>query len=216
MSDVLARLMGFGVLVGACIVKLPQVAQIAKTRSVWGISEASVLVEWIGYSATAYYSILMRYPFSAWGEAGIITLQCTAVLFMFWSFSDHLALYPRLAVVAAWMLTSVCLFTFDVPAAIVAGIGFSPSVLFVAARLPQVCLNFQQGHTGQLAPATFTLQLLGNMVRLFTTFQLLESDPVVIVGHCSSGLLNAIILLQIVRFRKVTQALQHPKVQKQL
>merc|ERR1711879_674677 len=112
-----------------------------------------------GYGATTYYSLIMQYPFSAWGEAFIVLLQCTAILFMFWHFADGLWLYPRLVAFVGWMVCSLWLLTVELPPWLETGIGLAPAGLFAAARVPQVWQNFRQGHTGQLAPATFALQL---------------------------------------------------------
>lgn len=77
-------------------------------------------------------------------------------------------------------------------------------------------LNHRQGHTGQLAPATYAMQLSGNAARLFTTVHGLGADPVVLAQHGSTALLNAVVLLQMARYRRVTAVLStgRAKVQK--
>lgn len=204
-ADILAKLVDFGVLAGACIVKLPQVMKIVRSRSVLGISEASVVVEWVGYSLSCWYNLLMRYPFSAWGESSFVALQSSVILFLFWWLADGIDLQPRLGALVAVLVVAFLANVIEVPTAVIAVIGLSPAGLFVVARVPQVLMNYQQGHTGQLAPATFALQLAGNAARLFTVLHDLGGDPVCLAQHGSAALLNAIILAQVVKYRRVNK-----------
>mmetsp|Transcript_108956 Transcript_108956/g.307059 ORF Transcript_108956/g.307059 Transcript_108956/m.307059 type:complete len:219 (-) Transcript_108956:231-887(-) len=204
-ADVLATLVNYAVFLGACVVKMPQVGRIARARSAVGISEASLVIEGCGYSMVCYYSLLMKYQLTAWCENGVITLQALAVLVLYWVFAEGVDIRSRLAALAAWFVGSYLFLTADVPARVLAAVGFGPTLLFAAARVPQVILNAKQGHTGQLAPETFALQLAGNLARLFTTCHLLLGDPIVLSGHLSSAVFNAIILAQIVRYRDATR-----------
>merc|ERR1719382_926104 len=103
---------------------------------------------------------------------------------------------------ASGMLASLAA---ELPRQLVALVGLAPAGLIIVARLPQVLLNHRQGHTGQLAPVTFALQLAGNAARVFTVLHDLGGDPVVLAQHGSAGLLNAIILAQIARYRRATK-----------
>lgn len=205
--DGLAELVNLAVLAGSCIVKLPQLVQIANSKSVLGISEAATILEWVGYTATCLYNLLMRYPFRAWGEAAFTTVQCTAILIMYWMFDASVHKPSRLIQVMILVVMSCCLLASNASDSVISVIGLLPACLSIAARVPQIALNHQQGHTGQLAPATFALQLAGCLARLFTTIHVLLGDPVVLFGHGSSAILNLIILLQIFKHRRATLVL---------
>lgn len=45
------------------------------------------------------------------------------------------------------------------------------NVVFMAARVPQIVSNFRTRNTGQLSLATNAINLLGCVVRIFTTIQ---------------------------------------------
>jgi len=201
-----SQLASAGVIAGSSVVKLPQATRIARARSVLGLSELTLTAEWIGYSAGNYYNFARRHPFSAWGEAAPITVQSTVILLMYWRFKRGLDIRPRLLFLLAWLAASVWLFTAEVPPAVVTAIGLLPTVALLVARVPQILLNSKQGHTGQLATATIFLQFAGNAARIGTTLCFLGYDPVVLAGHIAGASSNAIILLQIARYKPVTRS----------
>jgi len=86
----IAKLLGYCVVVGAAIVKLPQIIKIIQRKSVFGVSFTSVLFEVISYviqsstqiSAVAY-NIYRSNPFSVYGETLLITLQMIVIHLLF-------------------------------------------------------------------------------------------------------------------------------------
>ncbi|KAH6939261.1 hypothetical protein HPB50_016634 [Hyalomma asiaticum] len=58
-----SKCLGYGIIVGSTLVKVPQIVKIVQTQSGEGISVTSVLMELIGMTATAAYSYAQRYPF---------------------------------------------------------------------------------------------------------------------------------------------------------
>mmetsp|Transcript_10806 Transcript_10806/g.27942 ORF Transcript_10806/g.27942 Transcript_10806/m.27942 type:complete len:222 (-) Transcript_10806:67-732(-) len=216
LADVLGKMIDIGVLLGSCIVKFPQVLKIGRARSVVGISEASIVVEGIGYVSTCWYSAMLGYPFGSWGEAAIVSVQCFMMLLMFWFFSeDGLNLRIRFCALFVVALCCVALQLVELSPAVVAAIGLVPSLLFLIARVPQILLNHQQGHTGQLAAATFFLQLAGCLARIFTVMHSMGGDVICLAQHVSSGVLNLILLLQIAKFKKATHAVVSGGLKKQ-
>eukprot|EP00931_Biecheleriopsis_adriatica_P044195 TRINITY_DN25259_c0_g1_i2.p1 TRINITY_DN25259_c0_g1~~TRINITY_DN25259_c0_g1_i2.p1 ORF type:complete len:233 (-),score=46.55 TRINITY_DN25259_c0_g1_i2:23-685(-) len=202
----LAAVLNAAVLSGSLVVKLPQLLCIGRARSVLGLSEASFALQAVGYSLTCCYALLLGYPFAAWGESGIITVQAFMILLMFWVFDKGINVRLRFACTAAWTAALFWLVTSgSVLPQLLALIGYTPGVIFFVARMPQILLNHRQGHTGELSAATHALQLAGCLARIFTTFAQLGGDSAMLLGQGSAALLNAVLLWQMYRYRKVTR-----------
>ena len=85
-------------------------------------------------------------------------------------------------------------------------LGSLPFTLNLLARIPQIALNFKNGHTGQLALLTFAMAFAGNLARVWTTASKLN-DPLTLASHTSAAILNGTILAQIALYRptKITK-----------
>uniref|UniRef100_A0A0K8RKC5 Mannose-P-dolichol utilization defect 1 protein homolog n=1 Tax=Ixodes ricinus TaxID=34613 RepID=A0A0K8RKC5_IXORI len=60
-----SKCLGYGIIVGSTLVKVPQIVKIVQAQSAEGISVTSVLLELIGVTASTAYSYAQRYPFSS-------------------------------------------------------------------------------------------------------------------------------------------------------
>lgn len=72
--------MGYGIVAGASLLKLPQILGVLRSGSAAGLNLASFELENIGYSIHTAYGFILGLPFSAYGEAVIILLQNTLLL----------------------------------------------------------------------------------------------------------------------------------------
>lgn len=91
-----------------------------------------------------------------------------------------------------------------VPAKYLYILGASPVVLSIWSRLPQILLNLRQGHTGQLALATFAMSGLGNLARVYTTIKQTPEDTISVFSMVISSVLNITLVLQILVYWKST------------
>lgn len=62
-----SKLMGYGLVVGGAIVKVPQVIKIFIDKSVFGISFPSIIMESLTNWITIIYSLYRGNPFSIYG-----------------------------------------------------------------------------------------------------------------------------------------------------
>jgi uncharacterized protein with PQ loop repeat len=69
--------------VGASIVKVPQIIKILSKRSTFGVSFESVILEEITQSAAVAYNIFRGNPFSIYGETLLITIQMIVIHLLF-------------------------------------------------------------------------------------------------------------------------------------
>ena len=79
--------LGFGIIAFACIVKLPQILKIAKSKSASGLSMLSFELEQLALTVHATYGSILGLPFSAYGEAVVLILQNTLLLSQIYVFA---------------------------------------------------------------------------------------------------------------------------------
>lgn len=72
--------LGYGIVVGAAGLKVPQIRSVLRSRSAEGLNFSSFELENIAFSIHTAYGFILGLPFSAFGEAVIILLQNTFLL----------------------------------------------------------------------------------------------------------------------------------------
>ena len=76
----LLQVLGYAIVAGAGLLKVPQILGVLRSRSAQGLNLASFELENIGFSIHTAYGFVLGLPFSAFGEAVIILLQNTFLL----------------------------------------------------------------------------------------------------------------------------------------
>lgn len=71
----LSKLLGYLVVLGATIYKVPQIVTILRKSSVAGLSLQMYLVECLSFSVTLAYNLRNNNPFSTWGETIFMIVQ---------------------------------------------------------------------------------------------------------------------------------------------
>ena len=66
---VVSKVLGYGIVAGSAMVKLPQVAKIARAGNVDGLSSSSIALELTATIASFSYFAPLGYAFSTWGCA---------------------------------------------------------------------------------------------------------------------------------------------------
>lgn len=72
--------LGYAIIAGAAIVKVPQILTVLRSKSAEGLTFMSFELENIAFSIHMAYGFLMGLPFSAFGEAVLILAQNTFLL----------------------------------------------------------------------------------------------------------------------------------------
>lgn len=86
---VLSKALGYGIILGAVLVKLPQIMKIVSAGSGKGISLVAVMCELFAISATTTYGFAMSFPFSAYGEGLFLTIQTSLIAFLILFFGGN-------------------------------------------------------------------------------------------------------------------------------
>lgn len=195
MKIVLSKILGFGIILGSMLVKLPQVIKIARAKSAEGINFFSVLCELIAVSATSSYGFARQFPFSSYGEGIFLVLQTTSIAFL-------VLLYGRSLMSAMTFLgiyVAVMAYLFS-PAVPITFLAFLQSVnigIIILSKVLQATTNYKNGSTGQLSVITVTLLFLGSILRIFTSVQE-TGDPLTVFTYIVSTFANGLILSQII------------------
>jgi len=212
---VLSKTLGYGIVAGSAGVKLPQVAAILRAANVSGLAGSTILIEMISSISSVAYFAALGYPFSTWGESCFILLQQAIITALYFHYTGGL-LTGRFAITAsAGGALGVALYQRSVPdlalpAPLCDALGVSrcsltctqlagslPVVLMLVGRVPQILQNLRQGHTGQLALATFVLNVAGCAARVFTVLHELD-DKLALVSAISGLVQNLVLVAQIV------------------
>jgi len=205
MQAVMAKIMGYGILVGSLFLQMPQIVKISTSRSVTGISRASRYSEVPINSSACIYHILKKLPFSTWGENAAVLTQNLIIVGLVWIYEDQNRVSKREMLAVAAGFIALCFAQFSLPPALYPLMIYINIPLVFASTVPQVMRNFRQKHTGQVAILSNFLKLVGCSVRFFTTLTLIGVDLGLLVNYGFGGAMNAIIVGQGIAYREETK-----------
>ncbi|XP_049850996.1 uncharacterized protein LOC126324531 [Schistocerca gregaria] len=192
----LSKLVGYGVVLGSSIVKLPQIFVIWKARSVAGISFAMFYLESLGYLVNFGYNYHLQLPFSTWGENLFLMVQDFVILAFLYRYTTGFS--ARFWACFSSLLAAVVLIIGGcVPASVMSILEAGSIVIFASSKLAQVTNNYRLKSTGKLALTTFGLSFLGSVARVFTTVQELSDVGLLLAAAWINSILNGVITFQI-------------------
>jgi len=196
----LSKLLGFGVILGSTIIKVPQILKILGAKSATGIDLESVLLELFSYMVTIAYSFRQSFPFSTYGELTFISAQNLVIVFLIFLFGGGISL-SFFGILAGYFIL-LYLFLFNSSIVDWSIILFLQNLnigIIILSRLRQIWSNLRAKSTGQLAFLTWFLQFAGTAARVFTTLQE-TNDKILLTSFLVSVVLNGIVVLQIVYY----------------
>lgn len=188
-----SKVLSYGIICGAVLVKVPQIVKIVRSRSTAGLAPSMYVLENLGYLITVVYNLRHGYPFSTFGEAVFLLLQGFVLVALFGVFNRRLGL----TVAGAGVFAALAYFLGQVATpAQLAQAQMATIPIFAASRLPQIARNYTSGSTGVLSLVTVLLNALGSCARVFTTLTEVQ-DQAVLLAVCSSATLNLVLLGQL-------------------
>jgi len=90
-SFTFSKVVGFLIVLGAFILKVPQILKILSSGSVEGISAFSYYIETINFISTAGLSIHLGLDFWVYGETLVITVQNLIIILMIWNIEKNIS-----------------------------------------------------------------------------------------------------------------------------
>ncbi|KAL8177028.1 UNVERIFIED_CONTAM: Mannose-P-dolichol utilization defect 1 protein [Gekko kuhli] len=192
--------LGFAIVAGSLMVKLPQIFKITGAKSAEGLSFHSILLELLAITGTMTYSIANGFPFSSWGEALFLMLQTVAIGFLVQHFGGRTG--RGLSFLLLYFGALSFLLSPLSPMSVVTVLQASNMPAVVISRLLQAATNYQNGHTGQLSAVTAFMLFAGSLARIFTSIQE-TGDPLMALTYVVSSACNAIITAQLLYYWNV-------------
>ncbi|KAK9524501.1 hypothetical protein VZT92_016892 [Zoarces viviparus] len=194
---ILSKGLGFGIILGSVMVKLPQIFKLMGAKSAEGLSFHTVLLELLAITGTMAYSIANKFPFSAWGEALFLMLQTIAIGFLIQHYGGRTSRGLLFLVVYFGLL--VLVLSPVTPMSVVTSLQASNMPAIIVGRLIQAASNFRNGHTGQLSAVSVFLLFAGSLARIFTSLQE-TGDSLMALTYVISSACNGIIALQVLYY----------------
>ncbi|KAL6756521.1 hypothetical protein V8C86DRAFT_2647007 [Haematococcus lacustris] len=196
-TELVAVLLGYGVLVGSCFRSVPQIVKSLRAGSAEGLSLTSNVSEMLCYTVMVAYNFSHAYPFTTYGEIIACWLQDLVLVGLI---LRYMSVPPALLLACSAAFVGLCAWLFTpgaCPPAWLSALQFSTLfVMAVGGRLPQIVLNIKRGNAGVMSLTTSALNVVGNVVRIFTTL-VLTQDMLLLAGCVTGGILNAVILWQV-------------------
>lgn len=92
----ISKLIGYLIISGAMIIKVPQILKIYKNKSVHGISKSLFYLEIFMYLHSSSYSLHHNIPFSVYGENYFILVQNFIIVLLFWTYSKEIGILEQI------------------------------------------------------------------------------------------------------------------------
>lgn len=134
---VVSKALGYAIITGSLILKLPQILKILSAKDVTGLTPASFYMEVLLYVSSTIYNVLRGYPVSTWGENLVILVQNVVLVLLLWAYyTPKIAYTTRFMLVVVFVgLTTGMLLTPPEYQWALASAGIPVSIV---ARIPQV------------------------------------------------------------------------------
>eukprot|EP00794_Sanderia_malayensis_P010726 gene10726-11874_t len=196
----LAKGLGYGIVLGSSLVKVPQVVKVLQANSVVGLSFLSIMMELMSLLFNTSYSMDQGFPFSAWGESLFMSIQDVILILLFFYYNNQLSMaFVFIPVYAG----AFYVLSFGItPLYVLEKLQATCVIIMALSKLLQIVANFNNGHTGQLSAITVFLLLAGSLARIFTSMH--ETNDLLFLSQfLVSCALNCILWGQILYYWNV-------------
>lgn len=193
----ISKCLGYAIICGSSIVKVPQILKIFKARSGDGISLISVSLELVAISSSWAYGKGKNFPFSSYGEAVFLALQTTMIAFLVLYYCGQTT--KGLIYVSIYVACMAFLLSPQAPGSLLALLQGGNMILVSVSKLVQAIANYRNSSTGQLSVITVYMLFLGSVARIFTSIQE-TGDSMVIATYALSSIFNGVIAAQFIYY----------------
>lgn len=189
-----SKLLGFAIITGACVVKVPQIVAILRSRSVDGIDPLAVYTDLLSYLLTLSYHLVRGSMFSSFGEAAVIAVQSIAIVLIMWSINPPGTAHSAGVAAALAIATGA---VFNLPEHLLAYVIAASTVVNIVSRFSQALANYRQSGVGQQSFVTLFLNFGGSAARVFTSSVEVKQVEV-LLSFAIAAALNGLLLAQYV------------------
>lgn len=184
------------ILSGASLLKLPQLFKIILNQSSKGLSLTGHVLELTASTVSATYNFRVGNEFLVYGETVFGSIQNALLVLCIGFYGNKMI---KLLLITA--LYSVFLSTLLIPNYIsISQLSILQAFtipLTAFAKLPQIYQVWSSNSVGQLSSISVFLAMVGSLARLYTSTSEVK-DPIILIGHSSTAILNTILFLQVI------------------
>jgi mannose-P-dolichol utilization defect protein 1 len=159
-------------ILGATLVKFPQIIKIIKAQSAKGLVAMSYYTECLMNSISFCYHTHIGTPFNVFGDSLFLLLQSAITISLIWEYRTDISLKEK--IFAGTLIVSFIAYLFTdayVPEFMWTCVMNCQFLMITYARLPQIISNFKHSSTGQLSFVTCFLSFIGTVIRAFTVYK---------------------------------------------
>lgn len=211
LSQLIAKLSGIGIIIGACFNKTPTILLLIQAQTADGFSRSSIYSETLFYMNASIYGILEHHPFTAYGENLTLLVQCIVFIGLIWKYSSKksgstsggISWLEQLSVILGGIVyTWICIY--QLPMQYRYLLHASNDIIIIYAGGIQIYETYKVKHTGAQSIITTSMNLVGEILRIFTTLQE-TGDIAVLSGFILCVACSLIMFLQYFYYQHNTQ-----------
>lgn len=166
----ISKALGYAVILGAVVVKVPQIIKMLKAKSGAGVSIAALYFEMSAITFTTAYSLHKEFPFSSYGETFFLGIQDIIITVLTYYYNGNKVAAIMFSPIYIGINYALCTPAIT-PLDIIVKLQEFNLVVILISRFIQMWTNFSNGHTGQLSVISQSLIFFGGLARVFTTIQ---------------------------------------------
>ncbi|RWS14551.1 mannose-P-dolichol utilization defect 1 protein-like protein [Dinothrombium tinctorium] len=200
-KTLIAKTLGYSIIVSSAFVKLPQLIKVCASKSSSGLSFLGAFMELLAVTFNTSYSLAKRYPFSSWGEAPFLQFETASIAFFILWYSRQQK--QALTFLFTYSLLVFLLVSGLVPITVLWYLQATNLPLAVAGKMIQARKNYINHHTGQLSIITSFLLFAGCVTRIFTTLHE-TGDKLIALTFIAAAAANFVLVAQIFYYWKNT------------
>jgi len=199
----IAQTVGYLVGVGSFLLYTPIAVRLLRTKSAEGLTISTWWMKVTAFTCLDTYNIKNGFPLAAWSESLVNTVESGFVLCLVAYFQKQLNLTTFLLATTYITASSWALFA-------PASFGPSPEVISLAqvfsivlntsALLPQLKQNFERQSSGDYSTITALVACAICGTRIYTTIELANGDPLLLLNYGVLFLLNVGLLAQVLYY----------------
>ncbi|KAK5645883.1 hypothetical protein RI129_004347 [Pyrocoelia pectoralis] len=193
-KSTLSKCLGVLLILGAVLVKVPQIIKLFKSKSAVGISISSVTLDLTAITIFMSYSFVKGFPFTAWGDGFFLAIQTLIVGTLVLHYGGSMT--SAAAYVIGYLICCFIMMSGITPVGFLWTLqGFNIPIL-LTGKLTQAYTNYKNGTTGQLSAVTLIMLFGGSLARIFTSIQE-TGDFMIILTYLVSSSANFVLVLQL-------------------
>mmetsp|Transcript_19732 Transcript_19732/g.19841 ORF Transcript_19732/g.19841 Transcript_19732/m.19841 type:complete len:260 (-) Transcript_19732:52-831(-) len=199
-KKIAARILGYIIGAGALGLYTPIIYDLATTKTAAGISVATWIYNFLGFTAGMVYPLKKRFPIASYIDNIALWFQSFVILFltcllkgMGLQFAIGMIVYCAVAYV---------FMTQEIPMKSVKVIQMGSCAACNYAQIPQIILNWKRQSAAESLLFSAFLSTIGNLIKVFTTVQL-TNDWLIGFGHVLGFTTNGSLMVQVMAYNNL-------------